>query len=161
MRPGCLHLRRRTGQPDGATLFSPGMPPDHHLHNETREVDPTPTRRHAIHHTLQRPRATFTQVPSARRAGRQTTPEIDRGFMASIYFRDPWGSGTNGLLQIRATVASPIARSCLKLTLAVSAGSYNSRMSHRRRHRAVTNELKARRLKTDPTPAYIRTGSRP
>lgn len=63
--------------------------------NETREIDPTPNPEgignlHHIAFTVSR--ATFTQA--ARRLderGIKHTGEIDRGFMYSIYFRDPLG----------------------------------------------------------------------
>ncbi|MDQ4078123.1 MAG: VOC family protein [Chloroflexota bacterium] len=63
--------------------------------NETREPDSTPNPEgignlHHIAFTVSR--ATFTQV--AKRLderGVKHTPEIDRGFMHSIYFRDPLG----------------------------------------------------------------------
>jgi catechol 2,3-dioxygenase-like lactoylglutathione lyase family enzyme len=63
--------------------------------NETREVDPTPNPEGIgnIHHiAFNVSRATFTQV--AKRLderGVKHTAEIDRGFMHSIYFRDPLG----------------------------------------------------------------------
>jgi catechol 2,3-dioxygenase-like lactoylglutathione lyase family enzyme len=63
--------------------------------NETREVDTTPNPEGIgnLHHiAFNVSRATFTQV--AKRLderGVKHTPEIDRGFMHSIYFRDPLG----------------------------------------------------------------------
>jgi catechol 2,3-dioxygenase-like lactoylglutathione lyase family enzyme len=63
--------------------------------NEGRELDPTPNPIDAgnLHHVaFIVSRATFTQV--ARRLderGVNHTGEIDRGFMDSIYFRDPLG----------------------------------------------------------------------
>lgn len=63
--------------------------------NETREVNPIPNPEGIgnLHHiAFSVSRATFTQV--ARRLderGIKHTPEIDRGFMHSIYFRDPLG----------------------------------------------------------------------
>jgi len=63
--------------------------------NESREVDPVPNPEGIgnVHHmAFNVSRATFTQV--AKRLderGIKHTPEIDRGFMHSIYFRDPLG----------------------------------------------------------------------
>ena len=63
--------------------------------NETREVDTTPNPEGIgnLHHlAFNVSRATFTQA--ARRLderGIKHTGEIDRGFMNSIYFRDPLG----------------------------------------------------------------------
>ncbi|MCI0397537.1 MAG: VOC family protein [Chloroflexi bacterium] len=63
--------------------------------NETREIDTTPNPEGIgnLHHiAFNVSRATFTQV--ARRLderGIKHTDEIDRGFMHSIYFRDPLG----------------------------------------------------------------------
>jgi glyoxalase family protein len=63
--------------------------------NESRDIDPTPNPEGVgnLHHiAFNVSRAIFTQV--ARRLdarGVKHTPEIDRGFMHSIYFRDPLG----------------------------------------------------------------------
>jgi catechol 2,3-dioxygenase-like lactoylglutathione lyase family enzyme len=63
--------------------------------NEGREIDPTPNPEgignlHHIAFTVSR--ATFTQVATRLDArGVPNTGEIDRGFMHSIYFRDPLG----------------------------------------------------------------------
>jgi len=63
--------------------------------NESREVDPVPNPEGIgnVHHmAFNVSRAVFTQV--AKRLderGVRHTPEIDRGFMDSIYFRDPLG----------------------------------------------------------------------
>jgi glyoxalase family protein len=63
--------------------------------NETREIDTTPNPEEIgyLHHiAFNVSRVVFTQV--ARRLderGITHTPEIDRGFMHSIYFRDPLG----------------------------------------------------------------------
>jgi catechol 2,3-dioxygenase-like lactoylglutathione lyase family enzyme len=63
--------------------------------NESRDVDTTPNPEGIgnLHHiAFNVSRATFTQV--AKRLderGIKHTPEIDRGFMHSIYFRDPLG----------------------------------------------------------------------
>jgi catechol 2,3-dioxygenase-like lactoylglutathione lyase family enzyme len=63
--------------------------------NETRKVDPTPNPEGIgnLHHiAFNVSRATFTQVAQRLdERGVKHTPEIDRGFMHSIYFRDPLG----------------------------------------------------------------------
>lgn len=63
--------------------------------NETRRVDPTPNPEGIgnVHHmAFIVSRATFTQVAQRLdERGVKHTPEIDRGFMHSIYFRDPLG----------------------------------------------------------------------
>jgi glyoxalase family protein len=63
--------------------------------NETRAVDPTPNPEGVgnLHHlAFIVSRATYTQVSSRLdERGISHTDEIDRGFMHSIYFRDPLG----------------------------------------------------------------------
>lgn len=63
--------------------------------NEQRQPDPTPTPESigSVHHiAFNVSRATFTQVAERLdERGIQHTGEIDRGFMYSIYFRDPLG----------------------------------------------------------------------
>jgi glyoxalase family protein len=63
--------------------------------NETREADPTPNPEGVgnLHHlAFIVSRATFTQVAGRLdERGITHTGEIDRGFMHSIYFRDPLG----------------------------------------------------------------------
>jgi catechol 2,3-dioxygenase-like lactoylglutathione lyase family enzyme len=63
--------------------------------NETRDVDPTPNPEGIgnVHHmAFSVSRATFTQVTKRLdERGIKHTGEIDRGFMHSIYFRDPVG----------------------------------------------------------------------
>lgn len=63
--------------------------------NESRDVDPTPNPEEIgnVHHiAFNVSRAVYTQVASRLdERGIEHTPEIDRGFMDSIYFRDPLG----------------------------------------------------------------------
>ncbi len=63
--------------------------------NETRDVDPTPNPEDIgnVHHiAFNVSRATFTQaVQRLDERGIKHSGEIDRGFMYSIYFRDPLG----------------------------------------------------------------------
>ena len=63
--------------------------------NESRKVDtrPNPERPGNLHHlAFAVSRSTFTQVPARLEArGVPHTGAIDRGFMDSIYFRDPLG----------------------------------------------------------------------
>src|SRR6185503_2149847 len=104
--------------------------------NETREVDPTPNPEGIgnIHHiAFNVSRATFTQV--AKRLderGVKHTPEIDRGFMHSIYFRDPLGQRYElACYKFEPPVGLTHAQVLLEAhRLRVAEGAYNIKDAH-------------------------------
>lgn len=104
--------------------------------NETREVNPTPNPEGIgnLHHiAFNVSRAIFTQV--ARRLderGIKHTPEIDRGFMHSIYFRDPLGQRLElACYKFEPPVGVTHAQVLLEAHhLRVAEGSYNIQDSH-------------------------------
>jgi catechol 2,3-dioxygenase-like lactoylglutathione lyase family enzyme len=104
--------------------------------NETRAVNPIPNPEGIgnLHHiAFSVSRATFTQV--ARRLderGIKHTPEIDRGFMHSIYFRDPLGQRLElACYKFEPPVGVTHAQVLLEAHhLRVAEGAYNIQDSH-------------------------------
>ncbi len=104
--------------------------------NESREVDPTPNPEgvgnlHHIAFTVSR--ATFTQA--ARRLDERGIPhtgEIDRGFMHSIYFRDPLGQRIElACYKFEPPVGFTHAQVLLEAhRIRVAEGAYNIQYSH-------------------------------
>jgi len=104
--------------------------------NESREVDPTPNPEgvgnlHHIAFTVSR--ATFTQA--ARRLDERGIPhtgEIDRGFMHSIYFRDPLGQRIElACYKFEPPVGFTHAQVLLEAhRIRVAEGAYNIQDSH-------------------------------
>jgi glyoxalase family protein len=104
--------------------------------NESRDVDPTPNPEGIgnVHHiAFNVSRATFTQV--AKRLderGVKHTPEIDRGFMHSIYFRDPLGQRYElACYKFEPPVGVTHAQVLLEAhRLRVAEGAYNIKDAH-------------------------------
>lgn len=104
--------------------------------NETREVDPTPNPEGIgnLHHlAFSVSRSTFIQAAQRlNERGINNTGEIDRGFMYSIYFRDPLGQ----LIELASYKFEPpfgVSHSQVLLEahhLRVAEGAYNIQDSH-------------------------------
>jgi catechol 2,3-dioxygenase-like lactoylglutathione lyase family enzyme len=104
--------------------------------NETREIDTTPNPEGIgnVHHiAFSVSRSTFIQAArQLRERGIKNTGEIDRGFMYSIYFRDPLGQRIElSSYKFEPPVGVTYAQVLLEAhCLRVAEGAYNIQDSH-------------------------------